>query len=597
MAKWNPQLVPSLLIVLIVVSGFFHPVCADSESQALVSQGRQRLFENGDMTIDGLLASRDLFSQAVDKDATDQDANAFYGATHALAFLYEPDTTGAIDNLGELLAAFGSQRASDSLSDTPLFSDFPEHDGKYDPPAGLPDGAALHTFLAGPFLTRMDEVIAALEVVSDSYTTTITSAETGDDPVQIDQADIKVFRAMAYAARCWALVVTAYDLDFSLADFVQLLNADVLQIQRDLLDSYPDLFDLDSTTGTTRLGDARDALDDMIDDYREAHNYIADRIYNFNDWRPLHLFLVEDLKDLNESAVLVNQMTEIQQSLAGNRAASFTTYKEEWFFTEATTGDQIWMKLERDANWTLVSGKFTGMGTCAFLGCNGEVLDLKLNGSQITLELQINARIGCGTHATLVGTLSGATISGGTYSTTDCSGPVTGTFSGTRSDQDLTTKVVEFNALFGNTGKAPFDVRANLPTFNADNKPVVDTFPGSPILNGFFPGPSPQLATNDDASRALDLMPRGVFTIPTTSIDIDGDFSDWPAAAKVFDDIDQDDPDAVYGGNEDLKSFWMAQDDNYYYFRTVYHDGAAPPGSYPLIHFAAHVEPDGEGNP
>ena len=93
MAKWTRRLAPSILILFIFVSGFFNPVYADNESQALVDQGRQLLFENGDMTVDGLLASRDLFAQAVDKDGTDQDANAFFGATHALAFLYEPGTT------------------------------------------------------------------------------------------------------------------------------------------------------------------------------------------------------------------------------------------------------------------------------------------------------------------------------------------------------------------------------------------------------------------------------------------------------------------------------------------------------------------------
>jgi hypothetical protein len=596
MAKWTKPLAPSLLVALIFVSGFFNLVYASDESQALVRQGRQVLFENGDITIDGLLSSRDLFGQAVGEDGADQEAQAFYAITHALSFLFESGTPGTIDTLRDLFEAFGVEIITDSLYDTPIFSDPPQHDGKYDPPASLIDGAELSAFLAGPFLTRIDEVIAALEVVDDDFTNTILASETGGDPVEIDQADIKVLRAMAYAARCWALAVTAYDLDFSIADLVQFLNAEVLQIQRDLLDAYPDLFDLDSTTGAARLGDARDALEDMIDDYREAHNYIADRIYNYDDWRPLHLFLVEDLKDLNESAVLVNQMTEVQQSLAGNRAASFTTYKEDWIFTEATTGDQIRMKLERDADWTLMSGEFTGMGTCAFLGCFGKLQDLKLNGSQITIALQIDLNFNCGTEATLVGTLSGATISSGTYSTTDCSGPVTGTFSGTRSDQTETTEVVDFNALFGNTGKAPLDVRVVMPSFHAYNKPAIGTFPGTPILNGLLPGPEPLVATNDDATRAWNLMPHGTFTIPTATIAIDGAFADWPAAAKVFDDIDQDDPDAVYGGNEDLKSFWMAQDANYYYFRTVYHDGAAPAGFFPSIQFAAPVDPGGETN-
>ena len=581
----------AILLAFISVGISFQTGHADDNSQSLVSQGRLQLFNAGDVTVSGLLSSRDLFAQAVAADGTDQEAQAFYAITHALAFLYEPGATGSVDTLGELLEAFGMEQVSDTLSDPPLFSDLPIHDGKFEPPAGVPSGAELRTFLEGPFLTRVDEVITALETVGDDFTETISSSETGGDPLVVDRSDIKVLRATAYAARCWALVVTAYDLDANLSDLIQLFNADVLQIQRDLLDAHPGLLQL-GPTGAANLSDARDALHAAIDDFRDAQIFISERIYDFSDWRPLNLFTVEDLKDLNELVSQVNQLTEIQQSLDENRPASLTTTEEEWIFTDGASGEQIWIKFERDADWTLLGGKWSGMGTCAFLGCNGEVQDLKRNGNEITLLLKINFHIGCGTEATLVGTLSGDTITGGSYSTTDCSGPVSDSFSGTRSNQEETIDVVDFNALFGNTGQAPLDVRSVLPTFNTDNQPVTNTFPGTPILNGLFPGPSPLLATNDDATRNFGLTPAGEFTIPWDgSMAIDGDFTDWPSEAKVFDDIAQDDPDAVYGGNADLKSFWMAQDTDYYYFRTVYHDGAKPMGQYPspTIYFAAHA--------
>ena len=388
-------------------------------------------------------------------------------------------------------------------------------------------------FLSGPFLTRIDEVIAALESVGDAFTNTIQTSETGGDPVHIDRADIQILKAVAYKVRCWALVVTAYNLNFNIEDVVQLFNADDLQIQRDLLDAYPGLLQL-APTGAVHLSDARDALHAMIDNYRGAHNHMAERVYDFNDWRTLNMFTVETLQELNDSAQLDNQLTEIQASLNENRPATFTRYTETWFLTDAG-GASIMVDLERDANWTLKNGRWETTGTCAFLGCGGEVQDLRLEGDAVTFVLGIAD--GCGGQATLVGTLAGDTISDGSYSGSNCTGPIAGTFSGSRSRKRDAADTVDPNALFGNTGIAPFDIRAVLPKFDTRNKPVINTFPGDPIFNGFFPGPDPQLATNEDATHMFDLVDTdtdgdGIFdsqdpfpTDPNEWADSDGDGS------------------------------------------------------------------------
>jgi hypothetical protein len=59
---------------------------ANPASQALVDTGRGELFNNGNATVSGLLDARDTFADAVAADGNDQEAQAFYGVTHALAF-------------------------------------------------------------------------------------------------------------------------------------------------------------------------------------------------------------------------------------------------------------------------------------------------------------------------------------------------------------------------------------------------------------------------------------------------------------------------------------------------------------------------------
>jgi hypothetical protein len=172
-----------------------------------------------------------------------------------------------------------------------------------------------------------------------------------------------------------------------------------------------------------------------------------------------------------------------------------------------------------------------------------------------------------------------------------------GTFTGSRVDTDNQSEVINLNQIFG-TGAAddPLDIREVLPEFNAHNEPVIGTFPptddSSDILNGILPS-SPKIVTNEDATREFELMPNGQFSIPTVangSMTIDGSFSDW-TQGKVFDDISNDDPEITYNGSKDLKSFWMVQDDDYYYMRAVFHDGAYTSGDYPSIRFYAKVDP------
>ena len=569
-------------------------VWANPASQALVAQGRQALFNGGSMTVTGVLTSRGTFAEAVALDATDQEAQAFYGVTNGLAFMFEDGSTGAIDNLKELFEAFGASRTANDGIDLPLFSDLPMHNDQYDPPADLPGGEEVRAFAEGPLLARLDQVLTALETVQTGFAITITADENGGEAMSVDYADIQILRAYCYAARAGALIISAYDLSCDLNDVVQLFNADVLQFQRDLLDRYSTLLQL-RESGDDQLLAAGTAFQNAVDDYREAHLFIVDRLENSADWRTDHLFSYNSLSEANASAFRVSQLGEIQASLNEDRAAQLTTIEQTWTLIDDATTHEIVVDLQIDADGNIDNGNWHGMNGCDFVGCSGTVQKFDIEGADVTIVL--SAEDLCRTEATFTGLLSGNSITSGTYTGTNCPGgipgSISGSFTGSKIAEDASSEVIDVNQIFG-TGATPqpLDIRAVLPGFNAYNEPVSGTFPGNPILNGILPGPEPQVISNEDATWALELMPQGSFAIPTAGITIDGTFGDWDEGAKVFDDIAQDDPDRLYIGYSDLKSFWMAQDNDYYYFRTVYHDGAAAPDQFVAIDFVAHQNPE-----
>ena len=353
---------------LILVS--LQSVWASTESQAKVTQGRSELFNGGSMTVTGVLTSRGTFAAAVALDATDQEAQAFYGVTNGLAFMFEDGSTGAIDNLKELFEAFGASRTANDGIDLPLFNDLPMHSGEYDPPGDLPSGEEVRAFAEGPLLTRLDQVLTALEVVQTGFAISITAEENGGEAMSIDYADIQILRAYCYAARVGALIISAYDLSCDLNDVVQLFNADVLQFQRDLLGRYSTLLQL-REGGDDQLLAAGTAFQNAVDDYREAHLFIVDRLENFGDWRSDHLFSYDSLAEANASAFYVSQLGEIHASLNEDRAAVLTTIEQSWTLTDVATAHEIVVELEIDSDGNIDNGNWHGMNGCDFVGCSG----------------------------------------------------------------------------------------------------------------------------------------------------------------------------------------------------------------------------------
>ena len=587
-----------------VVLGVFLFVVAPQWSQADTAGGREQLFnynDSGEITVSGLLAARDTFSEVGDTDPTYQEAQAFYAVTHALAFLFEDGEPG-IDTLKELLEAFGVTRTANDSIDLDLFSDLPTFDESYDPPSTLPNGGDVSAFVQGPLLSRLDEVLTALNAVTSGFSTTIEAQETGDEPIEIDYADIRVLRSWAYMARSFALIVGAYDLSCDLGDLVQLINADMLQLQRDLLnDANPDLLSLQDD-GATSLQNAAQALRTAISEYAAAHADIAAGIDSPTpDWRTDHLFAFDSLREVNASAFYLTRLEEIDASINDDRAAILTSTEQNWLLTEVGgSGQSISVEMEMDAEHNVNFGSWHGPGDRTFIWDYGHVQDVNIVDDEITIVLSAGDDDEFG-EVIFTGTLSGdgTSITEGKYNGEVNSVEVSGDFEGLLDldDPETLTDVINFNKIFGTNGATPLNIRAVLPEFNTFNEPIVGTFPptndSSPILNGILPS-EPQMLTNDDATRNLDLMPTGTFYLNEDNITIafnDGSFGDW-TQGKVFDDINLDDDEETYDGGKDLKSFWMVQDDDYYYMRVVYHYGPYSSGDAPFIRFIAKVNPD-----
>ena len=433
-----------LLIGLVCLCGSYS--FANDTSQALVIEGRALLFNNGTFTYSGTVAANVKFGQAVAADPSDQEANLFYAVTRVGAFALEQGSGSGLETLRDLYEAFGVTRNSnDSLPDSPV--DLPPAF-----PDTAPDGEPVRAFLAGPFVDLLDDALANLSVVTSLFTTTITAAETGDMAVEVDYGDVLLLRSAFYVLKGLFLFVSSYDLDIDLHDIMAKCNMGVFQVQRDLLDEYPDLLKLRSTDGSASLTSAKQALINGIDAYREAYEFIASE----SDFQGDDLFFFGSLEEQDEANDLLTQLTEAEDSLNQNRATAIG-----------------------DTN-------------------------------------------------------------------------------------------IDFNLVFGNTGKSQLDIRSVLPEFDEDDDILAGTFP-SPILNGIFP----DITTEKDLAQAADL--KLVYDVPTGLITLDGNSSDWSGITHILDD----DSEQYAPAHGDIESVSMARDNTYLYWMMTIYD---PPSANDVLY-------------
>ena len=195
------KLVFHTIIIFFLFLSMSSIAIANDASQALVAQGRAALFDNGSWTYSGIIEANSYFQQAVNEDADDQEANFFYAITRVLAFALEQGTGSGLETFRDVLEAFGFTRNNnDSIEDSP-YADPTQILARYVPPENAPNGEDLRVFLANEPVPLLDSAITNLNSLSEEFTTTISSAETGDTEVEVDYGDILLIKAAYYALK------------------------------------------------------------------------------------------------------------------------------------------------------------------------------------------------------------------------------------------------------------------------------------------------------------------------------------------------------------------------------------------------------------
>ncbi len=560
----------TVICIALMIVGIAGGSMANPASDALVAEGRGLLFNNGEPTYSGVIAANDKFIAANAADPNDQTAMLFLAASKLAVFGLENDETPGFQTLRDLYEAFGISRTdAESLLEPPI-SEPPTVFGEYAPPDTLPNGDEFQTFLAGPFLTLINEMIDYVDGVTDqAIMINLTAEELGDTTgIEVDYGDVLLLRSFLYTFKAFILLVDSYDMDeLNIQEVAVLINADVMQLQRDIFDRYDDFLKLKSSNS---LGASKVALLTAIDTGREAYNFISTE----GDDQTDDLFAFGSQEAQEEAEGVLSMMDAFKTSLTDNVPMEIDQPREiEWVLTNGSNDKLgIYVEIDEDGN---VSGNAWGIDDCDFLFCGGGVNQYVVEGDQITIQLETYQS--CGDHqeiltATLIGTLNEAhdQVISGTYSKPGCFDESTGPFNFTGDLIKDETEVVkmDFNRIFGNTDKPAVNIHDVMPEFDIYDEAIPGTFP-EPVLGGFFP----DMVTNLDATMFFELQQTGSFTIPTRTITIDGIMGDWSSNELLHTDIEGDNDTDITG--TDIEEVYLAKDDTgtYLYIGMTLYDG------------------------
>jgi len=588
-------------------------------AEQYISKGKGELFE---FTLTGALAAHQTFTEAENQygarcdnpgipfigDCTVEEArekgkiHGYLAMTRILDLILRDDG-GSVDTVTELLAQYGIERRGTYLDDVSF--DFPIRDDEFvDLPETAPKGEFVRAFMGGHFLNAlnasildMDEVLHYVELADrSSNSVEVDTREIiykdeidSDAHIEVDSGDYYFFRAWLKAAKAFALIITAYDLDVDVREIVALANMDVLSL-KGFFERYPDVWTLLTTGGTPgvdgagNLTAAKAALSGAIADYLKA----SELIRNDNDTSPDAEELIEIDSMDEEEALFRENFQKIQTSLDQGGAADLVLerigteyhvfagddyhdymngYHPEYFgydYLGKASDTQTFEGNRAYPYWIVV----TAPGHIAFVDTlesdgayfnptrDGNTLDWQNVGGAPDQEV---ARVGAQFEA-----------SGGGFLVIEPQSPLSTLKVWIHVPQDAELEEhlrLDLNPLFDN---AP-DLRDMLPEFSCDDEPLYGTM-GAGLPNG--PDPTLGGIMPDMTHEEWDLehMPSGDVIIPTATMDIqDGSVADWAGINPVFQDQTGEE-DFPFQGN-DLQDLYLAEDGQYLYVRMTLADG------------------------
>jgi len=304
-------LIAFAVILFLLIFGF--NVYAD-----LVSDGRALLFNQGNPTYSGILSANQKFEAALSQNPNNLQANLFYAVTRIGAFALETGSGGSLETLRDIFEAFGMTRNSNNFLD-----DGPPYDSPSELPGNSPSGEAIRQFLAGPYITLLNGALANLAKISNNtFNISLTAVETGDQVLEVDYGDVLMFKAMLNANKCLVLIMSSYNLNVDIDAMADKISNDQININTDLLKTYPEFLKLISGGGTI-LGTAETALLDTINSYLDASAFIrSETDYQMND------LITMDSEDIGDEALFRQNLNELRASLNQNRTADLTDNEE-----------------------------------------------------------------------------------------------------------------------------------------------------------------------------------------------------------------------------------------------------------------------------
>jgi len=259
---------------------------ASEASHSKVVEGRTLLFGGGDYTMTGLLSANTKFLEAVTIDPNDSEARLFLSLTRIPALMDTAlsYTSGApIENFQELfdnlgVAAFGR----DILNWSAKFSK--DINGDLILPPDVMSLQEFQNFVKNGILQEVDSALADLGYISDSFTTDLSTDETGNDvAIEVDYADVLLYKTSLYTLKTFLQIILSYDINITNLDqLVTKMNDGIFNINDDLLDFYPTFFTL-LADGASSVQSAKDSLVAAIDTYNLASEFIRNETDDQDD--------------------------------------------------------------------------------------------------------------------------------------------------------------------------------------------------------------------------------------------------------------------------------------------------------------------------
>jgi len=285
-------------------------------TQSLIDAGK------GFLNTQNVVAARNSFKQAVELDATSQEAQFLYGLTRILA-LYEDNQyvqTDALDSIREILELSGVSFSSFGLFDTR------GHQSSNTLPATTPRTGDVINYISTRVLPEINGAIANFNAVtSTSFTSALDPSavlHAYSNTINIDYGDVLVIKALSSLAMCNFELLKVYGLDFSPP---QIFNGDPKQLTlyHDLLRNSTQLL---TPVNPASLTAAKGGLVSFIDTFKSAATSIQKR------QQPAGHAFVLDIP-LNDNPVggttyqvnkIITAMNEIKASLSAPTYYSFS---------------------------------------------------------------------------------------------------------------------------------------------------------------------------------------------------------------------------------------------------------------------------------